>query len=148
MTKSDILDNNPKNKLADIHDDLRNLKSIDSNSYDCLIVTQTLGMIDDYESAIRECYRILKPGGVLLVTVSSISPVLDLNYSMWRFTVTSCKYIFSKYFKSGTLDVKSYGNVLSGQCFWVGMAVEELSKKELDFNDPNYPCIIAVKAIK
>lgn len=148
VTKSDILDNDPKNHLANIHADLRDLKSVQSNSYDCLIVTQTLGMVDDYEKAIKECYRILKPGGVMLVTVSSISPVLDLNYSMWRFTVTSCRYVFSKFFKGNRLEVKSYGNVLAGQCFWVGMAVEELDKEELDVNDPNYPCIIAVRATK
>lgn len=148
VTKDDVLDNNPKNFRANIHGDLRNLTMINDDTYDCLLITQTLGMIDDYEAAIRECHRILKPGGVLLVTVSSFSPVWDLECSIWRFTVAACKYVFSKYFRQENLTVKSYGNVLVGQCFWVGMSVEEMTVEELKFDDPHFPCIITVKAMK
>lgn len=146
ITKSEILDNNPKNKLATIHADLRNMKQVKSNNFDCLVITHTFGMIDDYDAAIKECYRILKPGGVLLVTVSAFSPMHEIAYNFWRFTVASAKLVFGKHFKK--IEVKSYGNVLSGQCFWVGLAQEELTKKELDYNDPNYPCIIAIHATK
>lgn len=148
VTKSDVLDNNPKNSKANIHADLRDLRVVDDSLYDCLIITHTLGMIDDYEAAIRECHRILRSGGVLLVTVSSFSPVWDLQSSLWRFTVAACKYVFGKYFTKNNLTVKSYGNVLTGQCFWVGMSMEEMTTEELEFNDPHFPCIIAVKAIK
>lgn len=148
VTKSDVLDNNPKNSQANICGDLRNLTMIDNNTYDCLIITQTLGMIDDYEAAIKECHRILKPNCSLLVTVSSIGPVWDLEYSIWRFTVAACQYVFGKYFKQNSLIVKSYGNVLVGQCFWVGMSMEEMTTEELEFNDPHFPCIITVKAVK
>lgn len=147
ITKSDILDNNFKNKGATIHGNLKKLIMISDNTYDCLIITHTLGMIDDYETAIRECHRILKPGGALLVTLSSFSPVWD-EYTMWRFTVSAAKYVFGKYFKKQNLIVKSYGNVLVGQCFWVGLAMEELTKKELNYNDPHFPCIITIRSIK
>lgn len=145
---SDTLDNDPHNKSATIHGDLRNLTMILANTYDCLIITQTFGMIDDLESSIRESHRILKPGGVLLMTSSALAPDWNPKFNMWRFTVSGAKYIFGKYFKKKNLTVKSYGNVLSGQFFWVGMAAEELTKKELDFNDPHFPLIITLKAIK
>jgi SAM-dependent methyltransferase len=148
VKKRDILDNNLKNFKANIHGDLRNLTMVGDNVYDCLILTHTLGMVDDFDAAIRECHRILKPSGVLLVTVSSFSPVWDLENSIWRFTVAACKYAFGKYFKPKNLTVKSYGNVLTGQCFWVGLSQEELTKRELDYNDPHFPNIITIKAIK
>ncbi len=147
VSKSDVLDNNFKNKLANIHGDLRKLDIVPDNKYDCLIITHTLGMVDDYEAAIRECLRILRPGGNLLVTLSCFSPVYD-KYTMWRFTANAAKYVFSKYFRREKLIVKSYGNVLSSQCFWVGLATEELTKEELDFNDPRFPCIVTVVATK
>ena len=40
------------------------------------------------------------------------------------------------------------GNVLAGLGFWVGLAQEDLSKKELDHNDNNFPCVITVRAKK
>lgn len=146
VTKSDIIDNNPKNKQATIYSDLRKMEKIKSNNFDCLIITHTFGMIDDYDRAIKECYRVLRPDGTLLVTVSSFSPTYDIEHNFWRFTTASAKLAFGKYFKN--IKVKSFGNVLSGQCFWVGLAMEELTKKELNYNDPHFPCIVSIKAIK
>lgn len=147
VLKSDIISNDKKNKLATIISDLQNVKSvIPDDTYDCVIMTQTLGMIPDFYSAISETHRILKKGGVLLLTTAALSPFFKNNYSYWRFTPAGLQLIIKKYF--GQYDVKSYGNVLVGQCFWVGMAQEELSKSELEYYDSRYPLIVAVKAVK
>lgn len=149
VVKSDILDNDKSNKQATIIDDLKNLVTVKDNTFDCLVITQTLGMIDEFDQAIKECKRILKPGGVLLLTVSAMSPVLEVNESTyWRFTVAGAKYAFGKYFSKDKLEVKSCGNALAGQSFWVGLALEELTEKEIAFNDPQFPVIITVKATK
>lgn len=147
VTKSDILDINKKNKRANIHGDLRNLsKVISDNTYNTIILTHVLGQIDDFYAAISECKRILKPRGSLLGTSSCLSPTFDIKNNYWRFTTSSFKYIFSKYFKS--IYVKSYGNVLAGQYFWVGLAQEEIPRKTLEYHDPNFPCIVAIRATK
>ena len=149
IVRSDILDINKNNKMANLYGDLRNLRNlIADNTYDCLILTHVLGMIDNYEAAIAECKRIIKPGGILLVTTACISPVHEIDYNYFRFTVASARYVFGKYFRKNNLEVKSFGNVLTGQCFWVGIAREELTPKELEYNDPHYPCIITVRAKK
>jgi hypothetical protein len=44
--------------------------------------------------------------------------------------------------------VKTYGNALTGQAFWVGAAVQDLDKKEFEYNDPYFPVIVTIKAIK
>jgi SAM-dependent methyltransferase len=147
IKKLDILDINKNNKEATIIGDLRNLRGvIKSNSYDCIILTQVLGMIDDIVAVISECHRILKPGGIILATSSSLAPTLSPKQSYWRFTKQSMQYLFSKKFKS--LHVQSYGNALTGQCFWVGLAQEEMKKEELLFNDPRFECLVAVRATK
>lgn len=147
VTKMDILDINKNNRKATIYADIKKLsQTVKKNTYDCIVLTHVLGLIDDFDKAIEQCYEILKKGGVLLATSSCFSPTYDQNSNYWRFTVTGAKYAFSKYFKN--LYVESYGNVLAGQCFWVGMSQEELSKEELEYNDPRYPCIVAIRAIK
>ena len=148
VTKSDVLDINTGNKQANIYGDLQDVSHIPDNTYDCFILTQTLLMIDDYEAAIRESKRILKPGGVMLVTLSTLSPVWNIKHHMWRFTGASANYIFGKYFSRKKYEVNTYGNALTGQAFWVGMAIEDLTKEELEYNDPHFPVVVTIKATK
>ncbi|MEK7507170.1 MAG: methyltransferase domain-containing protein [Patescibacteria group bacterium] len=151
IVQSDILDIDFNNPKAAIRGDLRNLKKMPDNKYDCIILTQVLQFIDDYDSAIKECYRILKSGGVLLATLPFISRIDGRTGpagDYWRFALASAKYIFEKHFSSSNIEIKSWGNVLSGLAFWVGMAQEELSQKELDYRAPDFPVIISIRATK
>jgi len=151
VIKSDILDIDQNNKKANIHGDLKNLNNILDNIYDCIILTQVLQFIDDYEKAISECRRILKKDGVLLTTVPSISRidcVAGESGDFWRFTKAGIRYSFLRYFRDNEVEISSLGNCLIGMNFWIGSSQEELSKKELDYHDPNFPCVITVKAIK
>lgn len=148
VNKSDILDINSSNKSATIVGDIRNLRSTISDcTYDCMIVTQVFGMVDDIHAAISECFRILKPNGVLLATMSSLSPTYDIDHSYWRFTTTSAQYLFDPVFGKANTHVSGYGNVLAGQSFWIGLAKEDLSTSVLDFYDKRYQCLVAVKAV-
>lgn len=148
VAHADGLDIDRRNKIANIYGDLRHLDNMKSNTYDCLIITHTFGVIDDYEAAISECARILKPGGAMLVTVTAIGPAHDVNINFWRFTTASMRYVLGKYFDKKTLFVRSYGNVLAGQCFWVGLGTEELTRDELDYDDPHFPIIIGARVTK
>src|SRR5439155_11116717 len=69
VTQADVLDVNPDNPASTVLGDLRHLDAIANDTYDCFILTQTLQYIDDLDAAVRECHRILKPGGVLLATL-------------------------------------------------------------------------------
>lgn len=148
VTESHVVDIDPSNTSATICADLRNMVSVPGDMFDTVIATHTFGVIDDFEAAIRECARVLKPGGVLIATVSSlgVAAVPDLAY--WRFTKASARYVFGKYFERETLEVTSYGNVLSGQAFWVGLSAEELTRRELTKCDDRYPVIISIRARK
>lgn len=149
VTQSDALDIRVENKEANIHGDLRNLNGlIENDVYDCLIITQTYVMIDDYESAIKESLRILKKGGTLLVTMPCLGPVWNIENHHWRFTKASAKYVFEKLAPNSKVEVQTYGNVLAGQAFWVGLSIEELSQKELEYNDKFYPLIVSIKVVK
>lgn len=148
VTKSDILDINSRNKKANVHADLRHLSTLADNTYDCILLTHVLGLIDDVGAAVSECHRILKPGGALIATSSCFSPVGENPPNYWRFTTFGFRHLFDRYFPHQKLITKSYGNVFSGQCFWVGMAQEELSTRELKYNDSRYQCIVGAVVVK
>jgi len=69
VTKSDVLHVVEGNPEATIVGDLTNADNIPSEAFDCVILTQTLHLLYDVKTALANLYRILKPGGILLVTV-------------------------------------------------------------------------------
>jgi SAM-dependent methyltransferase len=151
VTKSDILDIDANNTAANIIGDLRHLSEIKDETYDCIILTQVLQFIDNLDSAISECHRILKRGGVLLATLpclSRIDNISGLEGDYWRFTKASASYVFQKKFNTNNIQTKTFGNVRAGIYFYAGIAKDEASKKVLRVSDPNFPLIVGVRAVK
>ncbi|MBW4663197.1 MAG: glycosyltransferase [Chroococcus sp. CMT-3BRIN-NPC107] len=152
VTHSDVLHITDDNPQATIVADLAaNPTSIPSDAFDCIVLTQTMQMIYDVRAAVQTVYRILKPGGVALVTLPGVSYVsVDRwkDYWHWAFTTLSTAKLFEEVFPQKNLQIESYGNVLSTTAFLQGMAAEELQVPELDYQDPNYLLIITVIATK
>ena len=151
VTRSDVLDVNDRNPHATIIADLRAADAVASNAFDCFILTQTLQFVYECESAVRESHRLLRPGGVLLATVPSVSridPTPGVAGDFWRFTLASCRRLFSEVFGLDNVTVRAYGNVLTAVAFLMGAAAEELSPRELELEDEFFPVLIAVRAAK
>jgi hypothetical protein len=149
VARVDVLDINRQNPDVTIYGDLRRLEQVPDDTYDCFVITQVFQYIDDVEAAVRETVRILKPGGTALVTLPALHKLESPTYShYWRFTPLSAKYLFGRYFPDDHLHIQSWGNVLAGMAFWVGLAQEDLRRKHLDQHDPAYPCTITVRATK
>lgn len=150
VTKSDILHIDPSYTKATIIGDLSDAPQIADNTYDCIVLTQTLHLIYNYKAAVQTCYRVLKHGGVLLMTVPGITHIDQgewKNNWLWAFTGASIKRLLSEVFPSPA-EVHTYGNVFIASAFLYGMGVKEVKKKQLDYNDPHYQVIITAKAIK
>jgi SAM-dependent methyltransferase len=151
VDRSDILDNNPANPNATILGDLEFALNIRSNEFDCLVFTQVLQFVYNLGDCIHELSRIMKPGGVLLATVPTVSRI-DISYGpaqdYWRFTAASCERLFGDVFGQEQLSVQSFGNVFSCTAFLAGAAYEEVSQKALDVFDPLFPMLIGVRAVK
>ncbi|OHA89498.1 MAG: hypothetical protein A3C70_01520 [Candidatus Zambryskibacteria bacterium RIFCSPHIGHO2_02_FULL_43_14] len=62
-----------------------------NNSFDSIVCTQVLGDVYELHKAFSELYRVLKPGGILLVTESLFDPLHDEPHDFWRFTEHSFK---------------------------------------------------------
>jgi hypothetical protein len=151
ITHVDVLDIDADNPNATIVADLSAADAVAGDQFDCIILTQTLQFIYDTQSALLHAHRMLRAGGVLLVTVpviSRIAPRYGLEADYWRFTPASCHRVFSDVFGPTQVHVRGYGNVLTAMAFLTGMAQEELRRTELDARDDYFPVIIAVRAVK
>lgn len=152
ITKSDVLHVRQGNPKATIVADLSADAGIHSDSFDCIIFTQTLPFIYDFHAAVRSLYRILKPGGVLLATFPGISQISRYDMERWgdywRFTTLSARRLLAEAFPPEAIDVRAHGNVLAAVAFLHGLAAKELEAEELDYFDPDYEVLIAARAVK
>ncbi|MBW4508765.1 MAG: class I SAM-dependent methyltransferase [Scytonematopsis contorta HA4267-MV1] len=148
---SDVLHVHSENPQATIIGDLTNADNIPSNAFDCLVLTQTLHIIYDIRAALATIHRILKPGGVVLLTVPGISQISDdewADYWCWSFTNLSIRRLFCEFFPDSNVEVNTHGNVLAATAFLQGITTEELQPQELDYRDAQYEMLICVRAVK
>jgi peptidoglycan/xylan/chitin deacetylase (PgdA/CDA1 family)/glycosyltransferase involved in cell wall biosynthesis len=151
VVSSEVLDIDPSNPLATVVADLRRADTIPSSTYDCIILTHTLHLIDDMAAAIRHCARILRPGGVLLATVPSVNRVDDErgpDGDFWRLTEASARALFATAFPVDHFEVVPYGNVMACAALLYGLSVEDMAPADVDAVDHTFPVIVAIRAVK
>lgn len=151
VTAHDILDIDPSNARATVLADLRAAHQLPSGAFDCLILTQTVHVIDDMAAALAECYRLLKPGGVLLATLPSASRVC-LEYGqhgdLWRVTPGGARALLQSAFGPSDASYDVFGNVLTNAAFLHGLGCAELTDAEFETRDPYFPLLTGVRAKK
>jgi SAM-dependent methyltransferase len=151
VTVRDVLHIDADNPNATFVDDLASGERLPSNAFDCVILTQTLHLIFDVPAAVRTVHRILKPGGVALMTVPGISQIHGGRWRgtwYWTFTPAAVRRLLASVFPPAEIQVDAAGNVFAACAFLQGMAQEELTAAELDTDDPLYPVIVTARARK
>ena len=98
VLQQDVLHVHPGNPLATIVGDISTSDVLPRDSFDCIVVTQTLQYIFDLRAAVAQLHSALKPGGVVLATLPGISQI-DPDYSdgtwLWGFTAASASRLFA-----------------------------------------------------
>lgn len=153
VTRTDVLHVVAGNPEATIIADLTEADHIPSDAFDCIIFTQALQMIYDMKAAMRTLYRILKPGGVILMTTHGTSKIArrlgrDDWGEYWRLTAQGVSALVKDAAPNAELAVRSYGNVLSAAAFLFGLAAEDLKANELDADDEDFEVILGVSIRK
>lgn len=151
VSRSDVLDIDPLNPLATIVADLTRADTIPSDLFECFIFTQTLNFIYDVRAALTHAFRILKPGGVLLATVSSLDRISyetgpDGDY--WRFTEGSLRALLAEHLPLDAFEIAGFGNVAACTAYLYGLSSQEIGPKTLDVIDPWFPIGFSIRAVK
>lgn len=149
VSDSTVVDIDRANHRATLIIDLEQPHSLPAAAYDCIILTQTLHLLRRPGRCVDNCYRALRPAGVLLATapsVSRLSPTYpDADY--WRFTPAGIAELFARHWP-GDFTAHALGNLGSCIGFLLGAAVEDLAEKVFDRHDPRFPLTVAVEAHK
>ena len=153
VTQVDVLHVVAGNPEATIIADLTDAGHIPSNAFDCIVFTQALQMIYDMKAAMATLYRILKPGGVVLMTTHGTSKIArrlgrDDWGEYWRLTAQGIDALVRDAAPDAELTVKSYGNVMSAAAFLFGLSVEDLKAEELASEDEDFEVIIGARIRK
>lgn len=153
VSRSEVLHAIPGNPAATIVADLQDAPHIESERFDCIILTQTLQCIYDYRAALRTLHRILKPGGVLLATFPGVAHQISREErpywgDYWRWTSLAAERMFGEFFPPANLRLRARGNVLIAVALLHGLVVEELRSADFEYDDPDYEVCIAVRALK
>ncbi|MDZ4876770.1 MAG: hypothetical protein CLLPBCKN_006205 [Chroococcidiopsis cubana SAG 39.79] len=148
VTKLDILNKEQAHSNATIIADLTQPNSLPSNTFNCIICTYVLHLIPEIDRTIAELYRILKPGGVLLVAVPDITINHSVYNELWRFTKRGLYFLLAKSFKPENITMKTYGNSLVAAGELRGMAAFDFTSTQLNYNDPRFAVIVCARAVK
>jgi ubiquinone/menaquinone biosynthesis C-methylase UbiE len=97
-------------KLRFLYQHIPPLSGIADNTFDYIVTFQVIEHIEDDSLFIKEIYRVLKPGGKVIITTPNIK--LSLTRNPWHireYTAASLQTLIQKYFQS--LDRKGvHGN--------------------------------------
>jgi SAM-dependent methyltransferase len=150
-TRRDVLHIRGGNPAATIVGDLVEAPQIADAIFDCIVVTQTLHLIYDVESAIATLHRILRPGGVVLATSPGISQLSRDEWSRtwsWGFDSRLAHLLFASRFGERNVSVEAHGNSLAATAFLHGLATAELTPAQLDADEPRCELLLTVRAVR
>lgn len=152
VTSSDILHLDAGHPHVTLVGDLASGHGLPDSRFDCFVCTQTLQYVFALSDAVRHIHRLLKPGGVLLLSVPGISQISphdrDRWGEHWRFTPQSVQRLLAETFGSADVTTQGHGNVLAAIGFLHGLACEDLTAAELDPVDDRYPLLVTARAQK
>jgi SAM-dependent methyltransferase len=149
QVSTEVLDIDADNPLAGLVADLTRSEQLPEGRFDCFVLTQTLQYVADPGAAVRSCRQVLVEGGVALVTVPTVSAIMEPHRpDLWRFTPSGCRALFEPVFGAGNVEVEAHGNLLTSIAFLHGVAAEELELRELEACDARYPVIVSVRAVR
>lgn len=151
VIKSDVLNRHAGHPSTTFVGDLATGDELPTEAFDCIVLTQTLHLLFNLPEAIATLWRLLKPGGVLLVTVPWVSQIDRGEWGKswyWSITPTALLRLLSERFGAHCVGVTHYGNVYAATAFLYGLAEHELIAEYLDVHDPCCPVIVAARARK
>lgn len=152
VERSDVLHVRSGMEQATIIADLTRGDHLPSESFDCIICTQTLQFVYDVRAALKTLHRILRPGGVLLATCTGISQIsrydMDRWGDYWRFTTLSARRLFAEFWPPEAMNVQAHGNVLLAVAYLHGLTIDEVSANDREWQDEDYQLLITVRAVK
>jgi len=136
-----------KSSHATIIADLLEPHDVPPASFDCIICTHTLHIVEDPLRFLVELKRLLKPGGTLLLGIPNSSTIQPWWHELWRFTPEGLHYLSARVFGEENTVIRSYGNSITAAGELRGLCAEDFFRAELDFRDDRFAMEVCLRAV-
>ena len=149
--RSDVLHVDASCPGVTIVGDLSQSDVLPLDTFDCIILTQTLHLIYDMQKAITNLAASLKEDGVMIVTVPGISSIDREEWKdswYWSLTELALAKLIAQSFDPRDFFTLSFGNVFAAVCFLQGLCRSEVPTAKLDVSDAAYPVVIGARVVK
>lgn len=129
--------------------DLATADVVPSNEYDCFLLPNTINVLRDIRGCLRHMVRVVKPGGTVLATgaVGGV-PLLAEGGDYWRMSAEGWLELVRECWAGHEYEVRQHGNCLATMAAALGLAHEELTTDELEYDDPRYPVLVTLRCRK
>jgi SAM-dependent methyltransferase len=145
----DVLHVSADAKEVTIVGDLQVPGTLPAAAFNCIVATQTLQVIFDFNAALDALARAMRPGGVLLLTVPGISPIDRGEWSSvwyWTFTQQSLSRLAAAHFPGWDVRIVQHGNIFAAISFLHGLSAAEVDPAKLDVTDAAFPVTLTLYA--
>jgi hypothetical protein len=115
-----------------------------SAAYNCVLMPCTLSVLRELASCLRNALRALRPNGVILTSGSALLPLDSESADFWHLTPAGWREFLPSVWPGCEIAVEGHGNCLAVAAAGMGLAVEDLSTRELDHYDPLLPVTTTV----
>ena len=143
-----VMDVDSEDSGVSFNGNLETGEGIQDEIADCFILTQTLMYIFDLKSAAHNIGRLLKKGGIALITCSGISQnsrrCMDNYGCYFNFNEAALVRMFREEASLEVVESGSFGNVKTVTAHISGVCSEDLTPEDFLPNDKYYPLIVYV----
>jgi SAM-dependent methyltransferase len=145
---STVVDVDADNAEATIVADLCAPECLPAEAFDCFIFVQTLQLLADPYTAIDNAWKSLAPGGVMLITVPTVSRSSRWGSDFWRWTPDGLQIFLAARMPGANIEVEGYGSLVTCVGFLLGLASKELSADELSARDKAFTLLASARVQK
>lgn len=117
-------------------------------SYDCVLLPNTLQHFRDLDACLHHALRVVRAGGVILASAAALLPLTGDAPDYWRMSPDGWREKLAAVWPDADISVAGHGNCLTAVAAQLGLALEELSERELDACDPRFPVLITISCRK
>lgn len=145
IERYDILDIDPYNPEATIVGDVQTLATNFDGVFDVIICTQVLQLVERPEVAVGRMRELLKPTGLMILSVPFISKEHEPSSDHWRFGRKAVEELLAPF---SLKEVTVAGNLFSSVCFLLGLGVGDVRQADLDPTDTQHYTVVLATATK
>lgn len=126
--------------------DIQRCPQIPDDTYDVIVCTQVLEHVPNPFLAAAELCRVLRPGGLLLLTVPAAYPYHSSPNDYWRYSRDSLRLLFGERLRDARIE--SFGNRLTVTAAYWEWSARHLPRAALERHDPDQPYLVMLAGRK